>query len=490
MINDDTTAPDAPEKTHPRSRRKEPTVLFSVGVVALLAAILIVGTTLMEMPIEMVMLFAMVIVLLVLIATGYSYQDAQDAAFDSIRQVIELLFILLAVGMLISAWSMSGTIPTIIDFGLRTISPDWFFVTALLLCSATTLVTGTSWGTMGSVGVALMAVGDGLGVSAPLTAGAVISGAYFGDKLSVLSDSTNLSAAITGTPLMTHVRYMLRTTVPAYVLTLITFAILGLAVPTNESATSTVSGIVDALDGGFNLGAITLIPIVITLGMLLFKLPPFVSILGGAVSGAVIAVAYQGMDLLDVTTALYSGYTSNIGDASIDDLVSGGGLMSMTGLVLLFMFAVGVSGLLGLGGYVQALLRVVLRWASTRRRLMLLSSPMMIGAIGLGASYSFGAVMVGTVFTPAYKKLGLKSQNLSRTLEDSGTVYDPFFPWSGGGVFAAGVLGVATVEYMPFMFFAYFSTLAGLFVAMTQYGVQTIEPDAEEEREEVTAEKP
>ncbi|MFL4475881.1 Na+/H+ antiporter NhaC family protein [Paeniglutamicibacter sp. MACA_103] len=465
------------DKTRIGLRGKEPSILVSLGVIALLAVILLVGTAVMSMPIEMAMFFGMVILMMLMIATGFSYQEVQDSAFDSIRKVVELLFILLAVGMLISSWAMSGTIPTIIKIGLETIHPSWFFVTAMLLCSVTSLVTGTSWGTMGSVGVALMAVGNGLGIYAPLTAGAVISGAYFGDKLSVLSDSTNLSAAITGTPLMTHVRYMLHTTAPAYVLTMITFGVLGFMVPQTGNAGSAIGDIVKGLDTSYKLGYITLIPIVVTVGMLLFKLPPFVSIMGGAVAGAILAVAYQGMSLLDVTEGLYSGYVSDTGQEGIDKLVSGGGMMAMAGLVLLFMFAVGVSGLLYLGGYVHALLGVVLKWANTRRRIMVLASPTMIASIGLGASYSFGAVMVGTLFTPGFKKLGLKSQNLSRTLEDSGTVYDPFFPWSGGGVFAAGVLGVATLEYMPFMFFAYFSTLVALVVSLTQYKVAAFEPE-------------
>lgn len=459
------------DKTQIGHRRKEPTLLVSYGIVALLAGLLLVGTTVLQMPIELVMFFAMVIMMLILIASGHKYQVVQDAAFDSIRKVVELLFILLAVGMLISAWAMSGTIPTIIKYGLQTISPSWFFVTAVILCSITSLVTGTSWGTMGSVGVALMAVGDGLGLYAPLVAGAVISGSYFGDKLSVLSDSTNLSAAITGTPLMTHVRYMLITTFPAYVLTLILFGILGFVVPHHATAGNDIEAIINGLDNGYNLGPVTLIPIIVTVGMLVFKLPPFVSIIGGAVAGAILAILYQGMNFATVLDGIYDGYTANIGDEAINELVSGGGMLSMAGLVLLFMFAVGLSGLLYLGGYVHRLMHLILKWANTRRRLMVLTSPTMIGAIGLGASYSFGAVMVGTLFTPAYKELGLASQNLSRTLEDSGTVYDAFFPWSGGGVFAAGVLGVASFEYMPFMFFAYFSTVVSLIVAFCQFKV-------------------
>lgn len=463
------------EKTgQPSSERPpDPSMAASLGIVVLLAAILLVGTAVLALPIELVMFFGMVVIMLILRFAGFSFTRIQDAAYDSVRKVIELLLILLSVGMLLSAWAMSGTIPTIINYGLMLISPTWFLPAAVLLCSAVSLFTGTSWGTMGSVGVALMAVGGGLGLPLPLVAGAVISGAYFGDKLSVLSDSTNLNAAITRTPLMTHIRYMLWTTGPAYVVTLLLFSVIGLILPTSQDSGAGAAQITRGLEASYQLGLVTLIPLAITLVLLFLRLPPFVAIVGGALSGGVVAVVWQGESFVDVLLALHGGYTSSIGVPEVDELVSGGGMMSMTGVVLLFIFAVAVSGLLQLGGYVQKILTTVLRKANSRRKLMVTTSPTMFLSVGLGASFSFGAVMVGTLFTPAYRSMGLRPQNLSRTLEDSGTVYDAFFPWSGGGVFAAGVLGVATVEYIPFMFFAYASTLFGLIIALTQFKVAT-----------------
>lgn len=452
-----------------------PSALASLAVVLGVAAVLVTGTIIFQAPIELSMLFVLVLLMILLIARGRTYHEVQDAAFDWIRKILELVFILLSVGMLVSTWALSGTIPTIIAFGLETISPTWFFVTSVLLCSMTSLFTGTSWGTMGSVGVALMVVGESMGMPAGITAGAIISGSYFGDKLSLLSDTTNLSAAITRTPLVTHVVYMLLTTVPAYLGTLTIFGVLGFVLPRAEAGTQVLEGIGGGLAGAFELGPVTLIPAVVTIGMLLFRLPPFVSIMGGVVAAIGVAVLVQGATAAQIVTTLYEGFVSETGVPEVDDLVSGGGLLSMAGLAMLFMFAVGVSGLLSLGGYVQALLGVVLKWASSRRRLMVLTSPVMIVSVGLGASFSFAAVIVGSLFGPAFERMGLKSQNLSRTLEDSGTVYDAFYPWSGGGIFAAGVLGVATLEYMPFMFFAFLSTLFGLIVALTQFRVAVIE---------------
>lgn len=462
-----------------RSERADrtPTVQLSVGVVSVMAAILIVGTVLLDAPLELSMFVAMVTLMFIVYARGFSFAEVQNAAFDAIRNIIELVLILFSVGMLISTWAQSGTIPIIIRYGLELIEPSWFYIAAILLCSATSLVTGTSWGTMGSVGIALMAVGQGLGMPAPVTAGAVVSGAYFGDKLSILSDSTNLSAAITETPILTHIKYMLVTTAPAYLMTLVTFGLIGFLVPHGDAPGTMIQETINGLEASYSLTWTTLIPIVLLIVLLIFRLPPFIAIFGGAATAGLVAIFEQGATLTEVVDSLHSGFVSETGQQNIDELVSGGGLLSMAGLAMLFIFAVGASGLLNHGGFVETLVSVFMRWAKTRRRLMVLTSPIMLVALGLGASLAFAAVMVGTLFTPAYKRLGLRSENLSRTIEDSGTVYDAFFPWSGGGIFAAGVLGVSTLQYMPFMFFAFFSTIFSIIVATFQYKVRTIPPE-------------
>ena len=473
-----TTSAEAPAEPRPDEPPK-PRLQLSVGVIFIVAAILMVGTVFLDAPIELSMFVAMVALMLLLAVRGFNFREIQDAAFDAMRNVLELVMILLSVGMLISTWAQAGTIPVIIRFGLETINPSWFYVTALILCSLTSLVTGTSWGTMGSVGVALMAVSSGLGLPVALTAGAIISGAYFGDKMSPLSDSTNLSAAITGTPLFTHIRYMLITTVPAYLCTVVVFTVLGFTLDHEDTAGNTIPTIVDGINGNFHTGWYSLLPVLVTVAMLIFRIPPFIAIFAGAVGAVFVSLTTQGSSFEDVITALHSGFVLDSGMSDIDDLISGGGLLSMAGLAMLFLFAVGTSGLLNKGGFVGVLIERFLVFANSRRKLMSLSSPVVFLAVGLGASFSFSAVMAGTLLSPGYKKLGLDSRNLSRTIEDSGTVYDPFFPWSSGGIFAAGALGVATLEYMPFLFFAFFSTGFGLLVALTQFKVVTL-PEQQE----------
>ena len=403
-----------------------PTTQLSVGVIFAVAAVLMVGTVFFGAPIELSMFVAMIMLMLILATRGFSFTEIQDATYDSMRSVLELIIILITVGMLISTWTQAGTIPLIITFGLESISPSWFYLTAIILCSITSLITGTSWGTMGSVGVALMAVGGGLGMPPAVTAGAIICGSYFGDKLSMLSDSTNLAAAITGTPLFTHITYMLYTTVPAYLCTLAIFTSIGLFLPHEGANTDMIQEIIGGLEQNFDMSRYSLIPAIVTVSMLIFRLPPYVAIFGGVIAASFVSLGTQGAHPDEVIAAIHSGFILETGISHLDDLVSGGGALSMAGLVMLFLFAVGVSGLLTKGGFITVLIGHFLRFAHSRRRLMTATSPMMIVSVGLGASFSFAAVMIGSLLKPAYKELGLKSENLSRTIEDSGTTYDAF----------------------------------------------------------------
>lgn len=454
---------------------RTPSGVYSACTLTAVVAILVVGMLVFEADLQLLMFTAFVAVIPLVMRLGYSFAEIEDLAFGAVRQVLGLIMILFSVGLLIGTWAASGTIPTIINAGLSIMSPQYFLVTALLLSSAASLCTGTSWGTMGSVGVALMAVGTGLDIGPSLTAGAVISGAYFGDKLSPLSDSTNLAAAMTRTPLMAHVRNLLWTTVPAFSVTAAIFTVIGLVSdPPSGDETPTVE-ITRGLADSFELGWVTLLPVVVTLAMLLWQKPAFISIFVGALAAGVVGVLYQDLTVSRTLDILYNGFESTTGVAAIDTLVSGGGLVSMLPLAALFMFAVALSGLLSGSGMVDALVEPVLRRARTPRRLTLLTFPVMVGSLALGAAFSFAAVVTATLFAPAYRQQRLAPRNLARIIEDSGTVYDPFFPWSTGGVFAAGALGVATTSYMPFLFFAFLSTGFSMLYSITGFTIRTID---------------
>src|SRR5699024_2703570 len=240
--------------------------------------------------------------------------------------------IVLVVGAMIGAWLISGTVPTLIYYGIQTISPGYFFVTALLFCTIVSVSTGTSWGTMGTAGVALMGISHGLELPAGISAGAIISGAYFGDKISPLSDSTNLAAAIMETDLMDHVKHMLWTTTPAYILTALVFLFLGFNYGQNGGSLSNIEVMTDFLSSHYNLGWIPMIPVVVVIALLIMSKPPITSIFIGAAIAGIIAIVYQGAGITETLNTIYDGYVVESGIESVDSLLTQGGITSMFNL--------------------------------------------------------------------------------------------------------------------------------------------------------------
>lgn len=469
-------APSAgPEPPEPTVR--EPSFGYSAGAILLIIAILLVGTLAFEADIQLLLFICMIVLVPLVMRLGHDFEKTQSFAFDAIRSALGLMMILIAVGTLIGAWAASGTIPALVHAGLAIISPDWFLPATLLLCMLASLATGTSWGTIGTIGVAMIGVGDGLGYPAAMTAGAIISGAYFGDKLSPFSDSTNLAPALVGTNLLTHIRHLMWTTLPAIAITGVIFTVLGFTSSHGSDATNDrAQAISTTLSERFDLGLPAFLPIVVVLVLLALRKPALPSIFLGALAGAFIAVVYQHNPVGDTLSVLYSGFTLDSGLTVVDELVTGGGIESMLGVVALFMFAIGMAGLLSGSGMLLALIRPTLGWITTQRRLLVVSVLLIPVLVALGGSFSFSAVLGGSVLLPLYERFGLDPKNLSRILEDSGTVTDPVFPWSSGGVFVAGVLGVATLSYLPFLFFAYLSILMSLLLALTGWKVPRVAP--------------
>lgn len=446
---------------------RQPSIRFAGATLFSVIVVLLVLTVVLDADLQLAMLVAFVALVPVVMYLGHSYADVERFAFDAVRKIMQLVMIILSVGAVIGSWAASGTIPLIIHFGLSLISPKLFLLTALVLCAMASLLTGTSYGTIGSVGVAMMAIGVTLGVADYLTAAAVICGAYFGDKLSPLSDSTNLASAITGTPLLTHVRNLLWTTLPAIVVSMIAFTIIGFGSQVHSNNLSTVPATMHTLEDAFRLGWVPLLPLVLTIVMLIFRAPAFIAIFLGAITGAVVSVAYQGASLSKAASSLYNGYQGHTGMDRIDDLVNGGGVVSMYPTVGLFILAVAVSGLLSGTGIIAAIVQPLINWATTSRRLTLVSYPIVLSTLMLGASYPFSAVVSGTLLTPVYREKGLAPRTLARTLEDTGIIYDPVFPWTAGGIYCTATLGVATSAYAPFLFFTYTATTVSIILVAT-----------------------
>ncbi|ABE58769.1 Na+/H+ antiporter NhaC [Chromohalobacter israelensis] len=443
----------------------------------LIISFIFICYVLLGASLQLVMLMSLIAAMGLGVLNGFSFAYIEKHACDAIKQVIPLMFILFAVGALIGAWMLSGTVPAIIYGGLSIISPQYFLITTVLLCMATSLATGTSWGTMGTMGIAMMGVGAGIGIDPGITAGAIISGAYFGDKLSPLSDSTNLAPAVSGSTLLEHIRRTLWTTLPAIVLTLIVFLVIGLSTGSSAGDLAANAQQIDAIRAGlqdhFNITWGSAVPLVIVVGLLIAKQPAYTSILVGAVVGGLMAIPLQGASLDDTLAVLYQGFSIETGLTNLDSLLNRGGVQSMYPLAALFFFAVGLGGVLNGTGIITGTMRPVLPWLNSVRRVSLATIPLVLLTLMIGASFSFAAVITGTIMKPIYQRFGIEPRNLSRTIEDTGTVNDPTFPWSSGAIYASGVLGVATLDYLPFMYFAFFSMAFSVLYAATGFTITT-----------------
>ena len=397
---------------------------------------------------------------------GLAWQDLQDAMVHGVSIATSAIFILLAVGALIGTWILAGIVPTLIHYGLLLLDPSWFYLAACLLCAAIAMSIGSSWTTAGTVGVALMGVAGGLGMDPAITAGAIISGAYFGDKLSPLSDTTNLAPAAADADLFAHIRNMLRTTVPALLIALAIFFTLGQQASA-EHDTGRIVEVLSALEAQFNLGWHLLLPVAFLLLLAVRQWAAFPAVFLAALLGAVFAVVFQPevmarladpqadalAPLKTVWSALFAGYESASGNAELDGLLSKGGMASMLTTVWLIICAMCFGGVLERLGLLQRLLQSALRLVRSDSGLVASTITTTIGTNIITADQYIALVLPGRMYRAEYEKRGLAPTNLSRALEDGGTLTSVLVPWNTCGAYMAATLGVATLSYLPYCFF-------------------------------------
>jgi NhaC family Na+:H+ antiporter len=426
------------------------------------------------------------------------YKKIEDRVVDSISLALQASLILLVVGALIGTWILSGIVPTMIYYGLQIINPSFFLPVACVACCIVSLSTGSSWSTTGTIGIALIGIGNTLGVPEGMVAGAIISGAYFGDKMSPLSDTTNLSPAMAGTDLFSHIRHMLYTSGPSIVLALIGFSILGFFYSGSAATPQEIQNTLSLLDSNFNISlALFLVPVAVIV-MVAKKVPALPALIIGVFLGAVFALIFQSDMLakmsggsLDLKSAYmriievsHGGFSIETGDKLIDKLLSRGGMSGMLSTVWLILMAMVFGGALEGTGMLNVLAGAVLK--------MVKGAGSLVGAtlgscflLNMTASDQYLAIVVpGRMFRKAYEDFGLDPKNLSRALEDAGTVTSVLIPWNTGGAYNSGVLGVATLTYAPFCFFNILSPLVSLFLASMGW---TIEKIREEKKEGISS---
>jgi NhaC family Na+:H+ antiporter len=372
---------------------------------------------------------------------------------DGVGKVSIACVILLLIGALVGLWILGGIIPTLIFYGLRIVSPAYFLPTTFLVCLVMSVVTGTAYGTIGTVGVALIGVAMGLGVSAPMAAGAILSGAYFGDKMSPLSDTTNIAAAMGEADLFRHIRSMVYTTLPAAVLTLIAFWVASGrgALASAGSLTQMLSG----LSSGWRLSLVHTLPILMMLGMALLRVPTLLLLFSNVVIGALWAMAFQGASLARVFAAATTGFQSETGVRSIDQVLSRGGMTSMQAVIILVILAGALGGSLRATGVLETLVESMLRHVRRTGSLIVAVLASCYTVNLFTGNQALSLILTGQMFLPVFRRRGIDTTVMTRSLEDSGTLSAPLVPWGVAGGFCSQMLGVPTVDYFPYMWFAF-----------------------------------
>lgn len=454
----------ATERPEPRA----PTMLWAlvpiVALVAMLAAAYgLYGDEAALGANQIALMLAAVIAAMVGLRCGHSFDEMREAAIASVNTGLTALFILLAVGALIGTWAMSGTLVAMVYWGLQILSPDYFYFTVVLICAATALVIGSSWTVAGTIGIGLMGVAAQMGLNPAITAGAIISGAYFGDKSSPLSDATNLATAAAGAKLYDHIIETLWTSVPTLLVCLVVFWLLGAPGEFDASA------ITEGLAANFNVGFIPFVPLILVLGLAVARVPPFLTIFVGALAGGIVAVIISpdsvaaaaddtGLPhalqmIKGVWTALASGFVSDTGSPGLDQLLSRGGMESMLITIWLILSALSFGGVVDKIGALDRVLAPVLKAADTTGKLIGALVAAALGTNILASDQYIAIVLPGKLFQRAFRKMGLAPVVLSRAVGDSATVTSALVPWNSCGAYMAATLGVATVNYLPFAFF-------------------------------------
>ena len=399
------------------------------------------------------MLIGVLIASLVALKIGYTWKFIENSMIKGISQAMQSIIILAIIGVLIGVWILAGVVPTMIYYGLMILKPSIFLVATVLITSITSLATGTSWGTAGTMGIALMGIASGLGIPAPVTAGAVLSGAYFGDKMSPLSDTTNLAPAMAGTDVFTHIKSMAKPTLIAYGLTLLIFGFLSAKYRGASADLSNVNIIANGLKETFTISPVLLLAPLVVIISIAKKLPAVPGIALGIIIAAILGPIYQGINFGDILSAGLNGYVSNTGLEAVDQLLTTGGLNNMMSSISLTIIAMMFGGIAEETGILEAIVKKFLHRVQSIVGLVISTILTCVFTNASMPEQYISIVVPGRMFKNEYKERNLDPTLLSSTLESGGTVTSAMIPWNTCGTYMSTVLGVSTVHYLPFLFF-------------------------------------
>lgn len=422
---------------------------------------------------------------------GQRWEHIEDSIIAGITISLKPILILFSVGVLIGSWILSGTVPTMIYYSLQILDPAIFYAASCLICGLIALSIGSSWTVAGTIGIALIGAAAGMGLSTEITAGAIISGAYFGDKMSPLSETTNLSPAVAGTDLFSHIGHMVWTTGPSICIALVLYSIIGLNIDSNTTA-SDLAITMNLLQDNFTINPLMLLPVVVLLVMANKKLPPVPTILAGAMIGVILALLFQSNTILTlapdtpnvllalfkgVWQTLFDGFTLQSGNVTLDDLMTRGGMSSMLTTVWLILCAMVFGAVMDHTGLLQCLVNYALSFVHSTGSLITTTVLTCIGANIITSDQYISIVLPGRMYKLEYEKRLLAPKNLSRTLEDAGTLTSPLIPWNTCGAYMSGTLGVATFAYLPYCFFNLISPFIAMLYGYLNFKIAPLEAD-------------
>lgn len=406
---------------------------------------------------------------------GHEWPSIEQGVFHVIHVSLPSVSVLITVGMIIGVWIASGTVPTLIYYGLEILSPQVFLAAAMILCSVVSVSLGTSWGTVGTVGLALMGIGAGFGIPVYWTAGAVVSGSFFGDKISPLSDTTNLAPAVTGTNLFDHIRNMMPTTIPAMLIALGIYTVVGYTtIDSQTTSFEKINAITTSLQDNFLISPWLLLPALLVIGLAIAKKPPIPSLFAGVVLGGLMAMLFQGAGLHDVFTYANSGYSIDTGIEAIDSLLNRGGIQSMMWTISLVLLALGFGGALEKTGCLETIINAIMTKVHNFAGIQTAAICTSISTNLVAGDPYLSIALPGRMYAPVYRGMGYSTLNLSRACEEGGTLMSPLIPWNAGGAFVISALALGIGEghlenllYIPLSFACWTAPVIGILYAWT-----------------------
>lgn len=467
---------------------RKPTFLEAFTPIVAMLVILTYGKGVMGYATEPLLLLVAGIAAFLAFRVGVTWDEIMDEVCLKIAKGMPAILILVSVGALVGTWMAAGTIPLMIYYGVQLVDPQWMLVTSFLITAVVSVVTGTSWGSVATMGVALMGIASTLGVSLPATAGAVIAGSYFGDKISPLSDTTNLAPIAAGSTLYEHIFHMFYTTIPATIISLIAYGFIGMNADTSVSVSSeSVTKMLNQLDSMYSWNIMLVIPVVLVLAGSVLKWPTIPVMMGSTVVAGIEAIVLQGISLKNVLASTVSGFNVKMIAApgfdaatctiEVTKLLNRGGMNSIMSTTLLVFCAFVFAAIMSRAGFLDVVLQKILSVAKSTGALVSATvASCLVMALTTGNSY-LSILVPGEMFRDAYKARGLAAKNLSRTLEDAGTVFVPLVPWSAAGAYMTSCLGVETLDYLPYAILCYAGFMIAIFYGFTGIGIAKLEDE-------------